>query len=82
MSIPQARVYFVLNLGNNLQSGSENKINIEEVKGSGKDGRVLKGDLINLMGNIPQPSKRKITHGPEERVKMTREKAEDRQSEE
>ena len=24
------------------------------------------------MGNIPQPSKRKITHGPEERVKMTR----------
>ena len=24
------------------------------------------------MGNIPQPSKRKITHGQEERVKMTR----------
>ena len=24
------------------------------------------------MGNIPQPSKRKVTHGPEERVKMTR----------
>ncbi len=24
------------------------------------------------MGNIPEPSKRKISHGPEERVKMTR----------
>ena len=24
------------------------------------------------MGNTPQPSKRKVTHGPEERVKMTR----------
>ena len=29
---------------------SENKIDIQSVKGSGKDGRVLKGDLINLMG--------------------------------
>ena len=28
---------------------SENKIDIQSVKGSGKDGRVLKGDLINLM---------------------------------
>ena len=42
------------------------------LKGTGKAGRISKGDLINLMGNIPQPSKRKITHGPEERVKMTR----------
>ena len=36
----------------------ENKIDINSVKGSGKDGRVLKGDLINLMGTNPQPSER------------------------
>ena len=29
----------------------ENKIDINSVKGSGKDGRVLKGDLIKLNGN-------------------------------
>ena len=51
---------------------NENKINIEEIKGSGKDGRVLKGDLINLMGINPPPSERKIKHGQEERIKMTR----------
>ena len=50
----------------------ERNIDISEIEGTGKAGRVSKGDLINLMGNIPQPSKRKITHGPEERVKMTR----------
>jgi 2-oxoglutarate dehydrogenase E2 component (dihydrolipoamide succinyltransferase) len=51
---------------------SENKIDIKSVKGSGKDGRVLKGDLINLMGVNPQPSERKMKHGQEERIKMTR----------
>ena len=50
----------------------ENNIDLSIVEGTGKDGRISKGDLINLMGNIPQPSKRKITHGQEERVKMTR----------
>jgi len=50
----------------------ENDIDISSVQGTGKAGRISKGDLINLMGNMPQPSKRKITHGPEERVKMTR----------
>ena len=50
----------------------ENKIDISTLEGTGKDGRIAKGDLLNLMGNIPQPSKRKSTHGPEERVKMTR----------
>tara|TARA_B100000029_G_C17489309_1_gene928510 strand:+ start:43 stop:1371 length:1329 start_codon:yes stop_codon:yes gene_type:complete len=50
----------------------ENDIDLSNVEGTGKSGRISKGDLINLMGNIPQPSKRKITHGPEERVKMTR----------
>ena len=51
---------------------SENKIDIKLVKGSGKDGRVLKGDLINLMGLNPPPSERKIKFGQEERIKMTR----------
>ena len=50
----------------------ESNINILNVEGTGKAGRISKGDLINLMGNIPQPSERKITHGQEERVKMTR----------
>ena len=51
---------------------TENKIDIKSVKGSGKDGRVLKGDLINLMGVNPPPSERKIKYGQEERIKMTR----------
>ena len=51
---------------------TENKIDIKSVKGTGKDGRVLKGDLINLMGSNPTPSERKIKYGQEERIKMTR----------
>ena len=50
----------------------ENNIDIDSIKGSGKDGRVLKGDLINLMGVNPPPSERKIKYGQEERIKMTR----------
>ena len=51
---------------------AEKKIDINSVKGSGKDGRVLKGDLISLMGVNPQPSDRKAQYGQEERIKMTR----------
>ena len=51
---------------------TEKNIDIGSIKGSGKDGRILKGDLINLMGVQPQPSERKIKYGPEERIKMTR----------
>ena len=51
---------------------TENKIDISSVKGTGKDGRILKGDLIGLMGVQPQPSDRKIKFGQEERIKMTR----------
>jgi len=50
----------------------ENKIDISSLEGTGKDSRILKSDLLNLMGNTPQPSTRRITHGPEERIKMTR----------
>ena len=51
---------------------AEKKIDIQTIKGSGKDGRVLKGDLINLMGVNPPPSDRKVKYGQEERIKMTR----------
>ena len=50
----------------------ENKINLDLVQGTGKDGRILKGDLISLMGASPKPSDRKIQYGQEERIKMTR----------
>ena len=50
----------------------ENQIDISNLEGSGKDGRISKGDLLNLMGNNPQPSFRRTSQGPEERVKMTR----------
>ena len=50
----------------------ENNINLDTVKGTGKDGRLLKGDLINLMSKNPPPSERKVKYGQEERIKMTR----------
>jgi len=50
----------------------ENKIDLDKIKGSGKEGRILKGDLISMMGTNPQPSEKKIKYGQEERIKMTR----------
>jgi len=50
----------------------ESNINLSEVKGSGKNRVILKEDLLSLMGAKPEPLKRKITNGPEERIKMTR----------
>ena len=50
----------------------ENKIDLEKVEGSGKNGRILKGDLIGMMGVNPKPSERKIKYGQEERIKMSR----------
>ena len=51
---------------------AEAKINLDKVKGSGKHGVILKEDIMSLMGSKPPPSERKIKHGPEERIKMTR----------
>ena len=51
---------------------SETKVNLESIEGSGKNGVILKEDIMSLMGSKPAPSERKIKHGPEERVKMTR----------
>ena len=50
----------------------ENKIDLEKVRGSGKEGRILKGDLISMMGENPSPSERKTKYGQEERIKMSR----------
>tara|TARA_B100000963_G_C22559512_1_gene640667 strand:+ start:64 stop:1371 length:1308 start_codon:yes stop_codon:yes gene_type:complete len=51
---------------------NETKIDLDNVKGSGKNGVILKEDIMSLMGSRPAPSERKVKHGPEERVKMTR----------
>ena len=48
------------------------KVDLDTVTGSGKHGVILKEDIMNLMGSKPSPSERKIKHGPEERIKMTR----------
>ena len=66
------------NINSNLVSpaarklANDSNINLRDVKGSGKNGVILKEDLLGLMGTKPKSSERKITHGPEERIKMTR----------
>ncbi len=51
---------------------ADKKIDLKTLSGSGKNGVILKEDVMRLMGVKPQPSERKIAHGPEERIKMTR----------
>ena len=51
---------------------NESKVDLTSVLGTGKNGVILKEDIMTLMGSKPSPSERKIKHGPEERVKMTR----------
>ena len=51
---------------------SESKVDLSQVQGTGKNGLILKEDIMSLMGSKPSPSERKIKNGPEERVKMTR----------
>ena len=65
------------NLSNELSPAvrkivDEKKIDLNRVQGTGKGGRILKGDLINLMDQLPQPSERKIKYGLEEVIKMTK----------
>ena len=50
----------------------EKNIDLNQIEGSGKKGMILKGDLLVSMGATPKPSTRKIQHGPEERIKMSR----------
>ena len=51
---------------------NEANVDINKVQGTGKNGVILKEDIMSLMGSKPSPSDRKIKYGPEERVKMTR----------
>ena len=51
---------------------ADNKIDLKKIKGTGKGGRISKGDLLSLMNVKPAPSERKIKFGQEEKIKMTR----------
>ncbi len=51
---------------------NEANVDIDNIHGSGKNGVILKEDIMSLMGSKPAPSERKIKYGPEERVRMTR----------
>ncbi|CAN1608399.1 AceF Pyruvate/2-oxoglutarate dehydrogenase complex, dihydrolipoamide acyltransferase (E2) component, and related enzymes [Candidatus Pelagibacterales bacterium] len=50
----------------------EKRIDISTISGSGRDGRILKGDLLESMGLPSVPSSARATKGDEERVKMNR----------
>ena len=50
----------------------EKRIDISTISGSGRDGRILKGDLLESMGLPSTPSAARASRGDEERVKMTR----------
>ena len=50
----------------------ESNIDLSKIQGTGKNGTILKEDIMSLMGSKPSPSERKIKYGPEERIKMTR----------
>tara|TARA_B110001452_G_scaffold131650_1_gene109353 strand:- start:786 stop:2087 length:1302 start_codon:yes stop_codon:yes gene_type:complete len=50
----------------------ETKVDLNKIQGSGKNGVILKEDIMSLMGSKPPASERKVKHGPEERIKMTR----------
>ena len=50
----------------------EKRINISTISGSGREGRILKGDLLESMGLPSAPSTARAAKGDEERVKMTR----------
>ena len=50
----------------------ESNLDLKNIKGTGKNGLVLKEDVMSLMGVKPPPSERKIEYGPEERIRMTR----------
>ena len=46
---------------------SESNVDLRMVEGSGKNGIILKEDIMALMGSKPAPSERKVNYGPEER---------------
>ena len=51
---------------------ADSNIDLSKIQGTGRNGTILKEDIMSLMGSKPSPSERKIKYGPEERIKMTR----------
>ena len=53
---------------------TENKINVEDIKGTGRDGRVTKGDVLNVVNAPAAPvnNNRNSDNLPVERVRMSR----------
>jgi 2-oxoglutarate dehydrogenase E2 component (dihydrolipoamide succinyltransferase) len=45
---------------------NEANVDLNKIEGSGKNGVILKEDIMSLMGSKPAPAERKIKHGPEE----------------
>ena len=51
---------------------NEAKVDLAEVEGTGKNGVILKEDIMSLMGSKPAPSERKKDTDLRKRLKMTR----------
>lgn len=56
---------------------TENKLDISEIKGSGRDGRITKGDVLEILNipdivNLPVNTPAKIDNNRIERVRMSR----------
>ena len=45
---------------------AEKNVDLSNIEGSGKNGLIIKEDILNLMSVKQKPSQRKISHGPEE----------------
>ena len=42
---------------------AESNIDLSKIQGTGKNGTILKEDIMSLMGSKPSPSERKIKYG-------------------
>ena len=48
---------------------SEAKINLDTVDGTGKNGLILKEDIMSLMGSKPSPSEEKLSMAQKRELK-------------
>ena len=71
--LPQIKSKSIKNISPSARKlATESNLNINNIEGSGRNGLILKEDVMALMGAKPKPSERKATYGPEERIRMTR----------